>query len=223
MAKLKSSARKPISKSGNERLQDKADKLSRSLVESAQQIWLAGVGAFGRAQEEGTRLFEALVSEGLNLEKTARKSAGGHVDAVRDVVEDRVGQVRDRATDTWDRLEKVFEQRVQRALQGLGVPNRDDLRELNDRVNELNHELRAINRQPVAKKAANTTPAKKAGGAPARKAGAKKTAVKKAPARAVTKAAMKKSATAGKTAKSRGGKAALPSVTAPHAPSGSAD
>src|SRR3546814_8122501 len=83
---------------------------------SAQQIWLAGVGAFGRAQAEGTKLFEGLVKEGLNLEQTARKFADHRGNAVRDVVENRVDQARERATDTWDRLEKVFEDRVQRAL-----------------------------------------------------------------------------------------------------------
>src|SRR3546814_15221470 len=83
---------------------------------SAQQIWLAGVGAFGRAQAEGTKLFEGLVKEGLNLEQTARKFADHRGNAVRDVVENRVDQARECATDTWDRLEKVFEDRVQRAL-----------------------------------------------------------------------------------------------------------
>src|SRR3546814_4168467 len=109
---------------------------------SAQQIWLAGVGAFGRAQAEGTKLFEGLVKEGLNLEQTARKFADHRGNAVRDVVENRVDQARERATDTWDRLEKVFEDRVQRALTKLGVPGRDDLTDLSDRVEELTAELR---------------------------------------------------------------------------------
>jgi poly(hydroxyalkanoate) granule-associated protein len=67
------------------------------------------------------------VKEGLNLEQTARKLAGNRADVVRDAVESRVGQARERAVDTWDRLEKVFEERVQRALVKLGVPNREDL------------------------------------------------------------------------------------------------
>src|SRR5690606_41942059 len=63
------------------------------------QIWLAGVGAFGRAQAEGTKLFEGLVKEGLNLEQTARRFAGNRTNVVRDVVENRVDQARERATD----------------------------------------------------------------------------------------------------------------------------
>lgn len=144
MAKLKKTARtKPAAaKSSAADLQAKAEHLSRSLVESAQQIWMAGVGAFTRAQGEGSKLFEALVTEGMNIEKTTRKLATGRVDAVRDAMEDRVGVVRGRASDTWDRLEKVFEDRVQRALNRLGIPGREELAELISRVDALTAQLK---------------------------------------------------------------------------------
>jgi poly(hydroxyalkanoate) granule-associated protein len=183
MATLKKSARKKKSAAAaDEGLQAQAEKLSKRLGESAQQVWLAGVGAFGRAQAEGGKLFETLVKEGLTLEQSTRKLAGGGVDAVRDVVENRVGQARERAADTWDRLEKVFEDRVQRALRRLEVPSREDLGTLVDRVDALNAELRnlgsgsrarqAPGKAPAAKKAAKTAapksrPAKQA--APARR------------------------------------------------------
>ena len=144
MAKLKKTAKKTAA-AGNASAQLNAERLSKNLSESAQQIWLAGVGAFGRAQAEGTKLFEALVKEGLNLEQTARKLAGNRADVVRDAVESRVGQARERAADTWDRLEKVFEDRVQRALVKLGVPGRDDLNALTERVERLTEELRKAN------------------------------------------------------------------------------
>lgn len=165
MAKFKKASKKKAG--GNASAQAQAERLSRSLSESAQQIWLAGVGAFGRAQAEGTKLFEGLVKEGLSLEQTARKFAGGRADAVRDAVENRVGQARERAVDTWDKLEKVFEDRVQRALTKLGVPGRDDLNALIDRVDALNAELRKVNgssmpRKKTAKKAAPRKTARKA-------------------------------------------------------------
>lgn len=172
MAKLKKSVRAKSSVgTPSADLQAKAEQMSRSIVESAQQIWMAGVGAFTRAQGEGSKLFEALVKEGMTIEQTTRKLATGKVDAVRDAVEDRVGVVRERAVDTWDRLENVFETRVQRALNRLGVPGREDLTELTARVNELNGELRKISRSAPAKKAAKTVARKKA---PARKPVAKK-------------------------------------------------
>ncbi len=161
MAKFKKTAGKRSAPGA----QAQAEQLSKKLGESAQQVWLAGVGAFGRAQAEGTKLFETLVKEGMNFEQTARRLAGGRADQVRDAVEARVGQARERASDTWDRLEKVFEDRVQRALVKLGVPGREDGADLAARVDALPAELR------------------RQGGAPARKVPARKTAAKKAPAK----------------------------------------
>ncbi len=173
MAKLKKTARKTASAS-NPNLQAQAERLSKNLGESAQQVWLAGVGAFGRAQAEGNKLFETLVKEGLSLEQITRKVAGGKVEAVRDAVENKVGQARERASDTWDRLEKVFEERVQRALRRLEVPSREDLTALIDRVDSLNNELRKLGGTSAPRKAAAKKAAPKKA-APARRA-ARKTA-----------------------------------------------
>ena len=186
MAKFKKTAsKKTTAKSAGS--QAEAERLSKSLSESAQQIWLAGVGAFSRAQAEGTKLFEGLVKEGMGLEQTVRKFAGGRAEVVRDAVENRVGQARERATDTWDKLEKVFEERVQRALVKLGVPSREDLNDLSDRVEALTAELR---RQGGAAPAAKRKPAAKpsAKAAKAAKAPAKKVA-KRAPRKAKVAAA----------------------------------
>lgn len=168
MAKLKKTARKTTS-ANNPNLQEQAERLSKNLGESAQQVWLAGVGAFGRAQAEGSKLFETLVKEGLSVEQLTRKVAGGKVGAVRDAVESTVGQARERASDTWDRLEKVFEERVQRALRRLEVPSREDLSALIDRVDALNGELRKLGGAAAPRKAATKKAATK-------KVAAKKTA-----------------------------------------------
>jgi poly(hydroxyalkanoate) granule-associated protein len=199
MAKLKkmSAGANSAAKNNAAEMQAKAEQVARSLRDSAQQIWMAGVGAFTRAQGEGSKLFEALVKEGMNIEQHTRKLAGGRVDAVRDAVEDRVGVVRERASDTWDRLEKVFEERVQRALNRLGVPSREDLADLTGRVETLTGELRKVGGRPapVAKASVKTikvgtirtkdTPAAKG---PAKPARAAKKKVARKPARALPKA-----------------------------------
>lgn len=183
MAKLKKTARKTTSANHNPNLQAQAERLSKNLGESAQQVWLAGVGAFGRAQAEGNKLFETLVKEGLSLEQVTRKVAGGKVEAVRDAVESKVGQARERASDTWDRLEKVFEERVQRALRRLEVPSREDLSALIDRVDSLNGELRKLGGSAAPRKTA------------VKKAAAKKSVAKKpAPAKKAARKATRKAA-----------------------------
>ena len=195
MAKLKKTAKTSARKSSTAR-KAQPERISKSITESAQQIWLAGMGAFNRAQSEGSKLFEGLVRDGLSLEQTARSIAGNRANVVRDAVEGRVDQARERATDTWDKLEKVFEARVQRALVKLGVPGRDDLNALTDRVERLTAELRksgakapaAAPAKKAARKAAAKSPAKTARKAPAaRKAS-------KAPRKA-TKAAADNTAT----------------------------
>lgn len=203
MAKLKKTAaktaRKPSSKpaGGSKGKAGAAGKLHvafnpKSLTESAQQIWLAGMGAFTRAQAEGGKLFETLVRDGLSLEQTARQFAGSRASAVRDAVEGQVGQARERAADTWDKLEKVFEERVQRALVKLGVPGRDDLHALSERVERLTEAVRKASGGAPAKSA----PAKKAAGKPAKAAKparkpakAAGAAARKAPAKRASKAA----------------------------------
>jgi poly(hydroxyalkanoate) granule-associated protein len=84
-----------------ERLKELAGKatenqLARMIDESANQIWLAGLGAFSKAQQEGGRKFEALVAEGEKLNERTKVAA-----------DERLAELREKATGTWDELEKV--------------------------------------------------------------------------------------------------------------------
>ena len=168
MAKLKKTAAKTANKTAGKARKSAAGKTgsvrinNKSITESAQQIWLAGMGAFNRAQAEGSKLFETLVRDGLSLEQTARKFAGHRANVVRDAVEGHVGQARERAADTWDKLEKVFEERVQRALVKLGVPGRDDLNALTERVERLTAALHKANGNAAKPARKATKPAAKA-------------------------------------------------------------
>jgi poly(hydroxyalkanoate) granule-associated protein len=162
--------------------------MANKIMESGQQIWLAGLGAFAKAQEEGSKLYDALVKEGSALEKITTKYTSGKVEEVRGAVENTVSQVKDRAADTWDKLEKVFEDRVGRALGGLGIPNRDELNDLAKRVDDLAKVIKGNTK--AAPKATAPAPV-------AKKPAAKKPAVKKAVVKAV---ASKKPAVAKKVA-----------------------
>jgi poly(hydroxyalkanoate) granule-associated protein len=101
--------------------------------ESANQIWLAGLGAFSKAQQEGTDLFNALVKEGATVQKRTMQAADDTVADVRG----RVADFRESASGAWDKLENVFEQRVARALHSLNVPTKKDIDHLSRRVAEL--------------------------------------------------------------------------------------
>jgi len=200
--------------------------LTQTVKESAQQIWLAGLGAFAKAQEEGGKVFDALVKEGEAIQKKTRKMADEKFADVRKTADEKFADVRKvadakmaavtgKAAGTWDRLEQVFEDRVARALSSLGVPTKKEIDKLSKRVAELTATVQKLNdggdvaakkvAKPVAKPAAK--PAAKAAAKPADKAAA---------VPAATKAVARKAAPAKKPAptKSVVAKAAEP-VNAP--------
>lgn len=117
---------------------DQNQQLAGKIKESARQIWLAGLGAYTKAEEDTGRFFERLVKEGEELENRTR----GLVERQIKSVEDRVEGVRVRATGSWDRLESIFDQRVSSALKRLGIPTREELQSLRERVEELEKQVR---------------------------------------------------------------------------------
>ena len=141
--------------------------LASSVKESAQQIWLAGMGAFAKAQEEGGKVFEALVKEGLSLQKKTQGMAEEKISEVTGKMSAMAETVSTRAGQNWDKLESLFEQRTAKALGKLGVPSAKDVQALGARVDELAAALAKLTR-----------------GAPAKKAAAKKAPAKRAPRKA---------------------------------------
>jgi poly(hydroxyalkanoate) granule-associated protein len=111
--------------------------LASTVRDSAQQIWLAGLGAFSKTQEEGAKVFEALVKEGKHLEGRTRRLAEAKVSEMTSKWSKQTGKAAARATATWDKLEQVFEDRVERALSRLGVPTNRDIQALAKRVETL--------------------------------------------------------------------------------------
>ncbi len=97
-----------------------------TIRDSANNIWLAGLGAFAMAQEEGEKLFEMLIKEGEAVQKRTKKAA-----------DSQMAVVNAGAGTRWDKLEQVFEDRVAQAIHSLGVPGKKDIDTLAARVAEL--------------------------------------------------------------------------------------
>ena len=147
------------------------NQLAGAIKESAQEIWLAGLGAFAKAQEEGQKVFKALVREGSSMQKRTMKATEDKVSDVTGRMSDvtnKVTQVaaglQKQATGTWDKLESVFEARVERALNRLNVPTSREISALSKRVEELSRGMAAktparrttAKRAKTAKKAAKS-------------------------------------------------------------------
>ncbi len=167
--------------------------LAAAVKDSAQQIWLAGLGAFAKAQEEGNKVFEALVKEGKGIQKRTKAIAEAKLGEVTGRFGRVAGDVSKQATQSWDRLEQVFEERVARALNRLGVPTQADVQALTARVEKLNASVQALGGKPA--RAPRAAAARKAAAGAPKAAKAAKPAAARAP-RAPRKAAAKKAAQA---------------------------
>jgi len=151
--------------------------LASAVRDSAQQIWLAGLGAFSKAQEEGGKVFDTLVREGVTLQRKTQEVAGDRITEASSRVTNMASDITNRAAGQWDKLESIFEERVAKALGKLGVPSGKDIDELMDRVQALTSHVQSLAGLP-----ADAKPARKA--APRKTAAAKKPAAKKAAAKA---------------------------------------
>jgi len=132
--------------------------LAAAVKDSAQQIWLAGLGAFSKAQEEGGKVYKALIKEGNSLQKRTMQMTEDRVTEVTSKMTKLAGGLQKQANGTWDKLETVFEQRVERALTSLGVPTNKEIADLTRRVELLTASVqmlwgtRAVKKAPLARK-----------------------------------------------------------------------
>lgn len=183
------------------------NQLAMTVKESAHQIWLAGLGAFAKAQGEGGKVFEALVKEGESIQSKTRK-----------LTDEKIAEVAGKAAGTWDRLEQVFEDRVARALGSLGVPSKKDIDKLSKRVLELTAVVQALTEEKAAAAAKPAVPATAKAMAKTVKPAAAKPTVAKEP---VEKPAAAKPAAKPAAAKSAAAKPAAkkPAAAANEAPS----
>jgi poly(hydroxyalkanoate) granule-associated protein len=180
--------------------------MAQNVKDSAQQIWAAGLASFAKAQGEGSKVFEALVSEGQKLQKKTQSAAEEKLSAVASKVSSVAGDVGAKAGQQWDKLETIFEARVAKALQGLGVPTKGDIDALIKRIDALavatgvQPAKKAAAKKAAAPAAKKAAPAAKPAAAPAKKAAAAKPAAKAAAPVAKKAAAAKKAPAAKKAA-----------------------
>jgi poly(hydroxyalkanoate) granule-associated protein len=137
-----------------------------ALIENVQQIWLAGMGAVAKAQKEGPAAFQDAVAEGFELLTRSRSNAEQVIreafENAQESVQAKLDSARDQATETWDNLETLFQSRVQKAMNQLGVPTAEEIRVLTRRVAELNTTVKTLSaKQARAKRAAGKAPAKR--------------------------------------------------------------
>ncbi|MBX3725191.1 MAG: phasin family protein [Xanthomonadales bacterium] len=167
---------------------------AKAIADSAQQIWLAGLGAFAKAQEEGSRLFDQLIVDGAELEKQTRKYTHEHLASLRDHMEGTVQRLRDTGQASMKKIQGLVDARVAQAVERMAVPSREDFETLMAQMESMRAQMLATltghgdartgpgkhTASSPAAKPAGRTPARRAAGKPAAKKAGGRTAAKKA-------------------------------------------
>jgi poly(hydroxyalkanoate) granule-associated protein len=152
MAKRKKSAKSRTVRAGRPQAR---------LLEAVHQVWLAGLGAAAR----GPKLFRDLVAEGARVHIATRratvKAVRGAFSDVQEGITSRVEQAREQAGDAFENLEKIFQTRVHRALNQLGVPSAEEIASLSKRVDTLNTNIVKLTHRRRAARTVHSKPAHK--------------------------------------------------------------
>ena len=126
------------------------------MLEAIHQIWLAGIGAVATARKEGPQRFEQLLEEGARISDKVRNVTDNAVktalEQVQSTVGSRVKDAQSQANDALDNLEKIFQTRVHRALNRIGVPSADEIALLSKRVQALSDSVgKLATKQPAGR------------------------------------------------------------------------
>ena len=131
--------------------------LAGSVKDSAHQIWQAGLGAIAKAQAEGTKALESLVKEGTSMQRKTQAAAEEKISEATSRMTAMAGDISNKASGQWDKLENIFEDRVAKALNKLGVPSAKDVSALIARIDDLNVSVQQLTAK-AAKSKANPVP-----------------------------------------------------------------
>lgn len=119
------------------------------ILDNAQQIWLAGLGAFALAGEEGKDLFAHLVKRGADVQKTGK----ARVEHMVKSAEKRATGLRGDAEAALGKVRLPLDKGMATAMHRLGIPTRTEILELTKRVEALT--------KAVGKKNGHRRPARK--------------------------------------------------------------
>ena len=117
---------------------------NQTFAPPAQQVWLAGLGAMAKAQEQGSKAMEALLSDGLAFQRKSQAEAQHRLQEATERLGHLASDFGQNASGRVDKLEHLFEDRVAKALHRLGMPSLLDIQMLSERVAQLESQLLAL-------------------------------------------------------------------------------
>jgi poly(hydroxyalkanoate) granule-associated protein len=121
--------------------------LPAELSERGREIWLAGLGALARVEEEGEKIFKNLVERGEEFEGRGRKQIESALEEISDQQKRATktfGDVTKGFTDAAESVERAVSNTVTDTLGRMGIPRRDEVEELSGKVGQLSEKLDAL-------------------------------------------------------------------------------
>lgn len=134
-----------MAKVAAKKVEEKATLLT-DVKHAARQIWLAGLGAYSKAGQEGADYLKDLIKSGESVEKQGKKLVTEQVEAANDTVKTSVSSVKEKVEVQLDKVEKAFDARVASALNRLGIPSKKDVAALSTKLDELSAVLEHASR-----------------------------------------------------------------------------
>ena len=144
-------------------------KVDESILDAANKIWVAGLGAVHTAEKEGSKLFKSLVDKGTDFQALRKEISQKQLDKIGQIVKGGVGSVRGKIEDitqqqegVWDKLK--IEQTIASVMKTFGVATKKEMDSLNRKIDTLSkavNEMKAAPKKAPAKKAAPKAAASK--------------------------------------------------------------
>ncbi|HLI16724.1 MAG TPA: phasin family protein [Rhodanobacteraceae bacterium] len=133
-------------------------RFSRGVMDSAQQIWLAGLGALSRTQQEGGKFFDALVEEGVRIQEKTHAYTQEQVKQAREQSTPWMEAARKSTNAAMGKLEQAFDERLARAMKRMNMPSHSDIQELSARIDALTREVHAARSRSAKPRTATKRP-----------------------------------------------------------------
>jgi len=112
------------------------------LKDAVSKIWMAGVGALKKAEEEGSKIFKSLVEKGQEFQETSKDVSQKQVDKISGILKGSVDSVKGTIDDIASKegiFEKLgFEDIMDSVLKKFGVVTKKEFERLTKKINDLN-------------------------------------------------------------------------------------
>lgn len=115
----------------------RTESLQDELTKRGRDVWLAGLGALATVEEEGSKLFNRLVERGQSFEEERREELKAASEKAREQRDEALEQIEEAGEET----RSMLMDSVNTALERFGVPTRNEVDRLSDKVETLSKQV----------------------------------------------------------------------------------